>query len=55
MPAMEHAHMDHSKMDHTGHMDHGGGGMDDMCSMSVRFSYTPTHIVFCLLNVEVIN
>lgn len=30
-------HMDHTQMDHSGHMDHGdGGGMEDMCSMSVR-------------------
>ncbi|TQV99806.1 ctr copper transporter [Cordyceps javanica] len=31
MPAM-----DHSQMDHSGHMGHGGDGMADMCSMSVR-------------------
>lgn len=37
MPVTDHANMDHSQMDHSGHMDHGGGGgMDDMCSMSVR-------------------
>ncbi|KAK2591254.1 copper transpport protein [Conoideocrella luteorostrata] len=36
---MNHAGMDHAAMGH-GDMDHGGhGGMDDMCSMSMLFTW----------------
>ncbi|KAJ2965207.1 hypothetical protein NQ176_g10726 [Zarea fungicola] len=31
-------------MDHTGHMDHGGGGMDDMCSMSMLFTWDTNNL-----------
>ncbi|OAQ84300.1 Ctr copper transporter [Purpureocillium lilacinum] len=43
---MDHAHMDHSHMNHAG-MDHGGGGhggMDDMCSMSMLFTWDTTNL-----------
>lgn len=36
--------MDHSQMDHSGHMDHGGDGMDDMCSMSMLFTWDTTNL-----------
>jgi len=39
MPAM-----DHSQMDHSGHMDHGGDGMNDMCSMSMLFTWDTTNL-----------
>ncbi|EJP70319.1 hypothetical protein NHJ13051_009892 [Beauveria bassiana] len=36
--------MDHSQMDHSGHMDHGGDGMNDMCSMSMLFTWDTTNL-----------
>ncbi|KND95054.1 Copper transport protein CTR2, partial [Tolypocladium ophioglossoides CBS 100239] len=35
--------MDHSHVDHVG-MGHGGGGMDDMCSMSMLFTWDTTNL-----------
>ncbi|POR30834.1 Copper transport protein CTR2, partial [Tolypocladium paradoxum] len=35
--------MHHPHMDHAG-MDHGGGGMDDMCSMSMLFTWDTTNL-----------
>ncbi|XWW97261.1 hypothetical protein V2A60_005243 [Cordyceps javanica] len=36
--------MDHSQMDHSGHMGHGGDGMADMCSMSMLFTWDTTNL-----------
>ncbi|KAG7419408.1 Ctr copper transporter family-domain-containing protein [Fusarium sp. MPI-SDFR-AT-0072] len=46
---MDHAHMDHSGMSHSGmdhgDMDHGhGGGMKDMCSMNMLFTWDATNL-----------
>ncbi|KAF5552446.1 low-affinity copper transport [Fusarium phyllophilum] len=46
---MDHAHMDHSGMSHSGmdhgDMDHGhGGGMKDMCSMNMLFTWDTTNL-----------
>ncbi|PCD19482.1 hypothetical protein FGRA07_05231 [Fusarium graminearum] len=42
---MDHSHMDHSGMDH-GDMDHGhgGGGMTDMCSMNMLFTWDTNNL-----------
>ncbi|OBS18303.1 hypothetical protein FPOA_10030 [Fusarium poae] len=41
---MDHSHMDHSGMDH-GDMDHGhGGGMKDMCSMNMLFTWDTNNL-----------
>ncbi|KAM0447276.1 hypothetical protein ACHAQK_000823 [Fusarium lateritium] len=41
---MDHGHMDHSGMDH-GDMDHGhGGGMKDMCSMNMLFTWNTNNL-----------
>ncbi|KAG5930614.1 hypothetical protein E4U42_005276 [Claviceps africana] len=44
---MDHAHHDHAAMGHAdmGHGGHGGhGGMDDMCSMSMLFTWDTTNL-----------
>ncbi|KAF4967611.1 hypothetical protein FSARC_4858 [Fusarium sarcochroum] len=45
---MDHAHMDHSAMGHDGmdhgDMGHGGGGMKDMCSMNMLFTWDTTNL-----------
>jgi copper transporter 1 len=41
---MDHGHMDHSGMDH-GDMDHGhDGGMKDMCSMNMLFTWNTNNL-----------
>lgn len=50
--AMDHSMMDHSMMDHSG-MDHGDmggghGGMDDMCSMNMLFTWDTTNL--CIIS-----
>ncbi|KAH6963957.1 Ctr copper transporter family-domain-containing protein [Fusarium avenaceum] len=41
---MDHGHMGHSGMDH-GDMDHGhGGGMKDMCSMNMLFTWNTNNL-----------
>ncbi|KAK0392764.1 hypothetical protein NLU13_2259 [Sarocladium strictum] len=36
---------DHSHMDHSGHMDHGGdGGMEPMCSMNMLFTWNTENL-----------
>ncbi|KAF5092280.1 hypothetical protein D0Z03_002944 [Geotrichum reessii] len=46
---MDHSMMDHSGMDHSG-MDHGdmGGGMDDMCSMNMLFTWDTNNL--CIIS-----
>jgi copper transporter 1 len=40
---MDHSHMDHSHMDHS-HMDHGHGDGNDMCSMSMLFTWDTNNL-----------